>query len=199
MAQNLLINKLFRFPSNWIYFEQISSDLLSLNELLEKRVKYIDNNLTSISKNLKFSLTKVSNSLNILKTDWNNEKPIGDSNGLINSVEALRIIDIFLNKLNNLITQREDLNKTFQYLNIPIDSNLNNSLNGINEFLNVINDLKSVWSSISVLSDTLNNINEMKWAEVKPIDLKKLLDDLLQKSRNMPTKVRQPIGKFKLH
>ncbi|OWB58788.1 hypothetical protein B5S28_g4867 [[Candida] boidinii] len=193
MAQNLLINKLFRFPSNWIYFEQISSDLLSLNELLEKRVKYIDNNISSISKNLKFSLTKVSNNLNILKTDWNNEKPIGDSNGLINSVEALRNIDIFLNKLNNLITQREDLNKTFQYLNIPIDSNLNNSFNGINEFLNEINDLKSVWSSISVLSDTLNNLNDLKWTEVKPIDLKKLLDDLLQKSRDMPTKVRQYI------
>ncbi|ODV86297.1 hypothetical protein CANARDRAFT_211710 [[Candida] arabinofermentans NRRL YB-2248] len=182
-GQRVLIRSRFRFPPDWVYFEQIKSDFSSLTELLEKRTNVISSQSELVSSIIDSEISRLHHSIADIKKKWTDDKPIGRN---LSSVTALKLLTSFESGVMKLLHDGGELKKAGSLMNLPVMLDTS-----IQEILDEIIDLKSVWTSIGALSRNLSDITQESWHDVSIRSIRKKLDDLLAKSRSMPAKVRQ--------
>lgn len=182
-GQILLVRNRFSFPSDWLHVEQIENDYSSLMKILKKRLSQIEAETGIIVKRVESESSKVENMMRELKEEWLQKKPIS---GSIIPSSALIILKSFESKTEQLQGQKVLLERASEVLLIPIA--LGEDLGSI---LEEIGDFKTVWSSLEILYNSLQNIKQTSWTNVVPRIVRRQLEELLATSRGMPTKVRQ--------
>ncbi|ODV62102.1 dynein heavy chain [Ascoidea rubescens DSM 1968] len=182
-GQAFLTRYRFRFPSDWLYFEQMEGDFLALTQTLNMRMITIDSQIDAISKRIESESSRVNEIISSFKLNWSEKKPIS---GSIVPDDALRILKNFEKQAIELQGRTDLLLKASAILSLSIaeDKTLKN-------LFEEIQDLMNVWSSIDVLWKSLEDLRSLQFHTINPTKLNSLLQQLLFRARTMPTRIRQ--------
>ncbi len=114
------------------------------------------------------------------------------SKGAIKFTNALETIDRIEVKLTNLKDERKLIAKAKKDLAIEDGSKKNNIYD---EQLKVTElelvDLRNVWQEMKLINEKLNELNETKWPSLKPKLVRNTLEELLDKLKHLPVRMRR--------
>ncbi|EGW31386.1 cytoplasmic dynein heavy chain [Spathaspora passalidarum NRRL Y-27907] len=181
--QNFLFRQRYKFPSGWLYVEQLESHLSMVLTLIQRKQKLIDDNYEIIVSKIKAEAIKLNDSVHALYRKWSTHKPI---TGNLSPAFAMVELENFQKQFANLELNTKAILNVAVLLDIAIIHIDDLSL-GVQE----VKDLKIVWSSVNGLWEDLERLKHWKWSELQPRQLHVQLAELLNSSRSLPTNVRQ--------
>jgi dynein heavy chain 1 len=115
--------------------------------------------------------------------EWDKDKPL---HGDITPDAATSTLHIFEGRMTRLKEEFDLVCKAKEALDLDYTTE-----NRLDIALEELRDLKTVWSSLAKVWQSLMDLKEMLWSSVTPRKVKTQLDQLLATIRDMPTKVRQ--------
>ncbi|KAK9459211.1 dynein heavy chain, N-terminal region 1-domain-containing protein [Lipomyces oligophaga] len=182
-GQIALARNRFQFPSEWIFTDQIDSEWSALSEILSVKQKTVSDNLEILRTRVLSDNQLLSDRIARAISEWNTTKPLAGSNSPDDAFLVLEKSEI---QLNSLKKQQELLLSANGALGLQLPAN-DILLSTIQE----VQDFKYVWSSVSSVWKSLNEIRETPWSSVVPRKVKSSLEELLVMTKEMPSRMRQ--------
>ncbi|RLV89834.1 Dynein heavy chain cytoplasmic [Spathaspora sp. JA1] len=181
--QEYLYRQRYKFPGEWLYVEQLESNLSMVNALIERNQKVIDDNYEIISSKIKAEAVKLNDSISTLYRKWSTHKPI---TGNLSPSFAIVELGNFQKQFINLETNTNSILNVSKLLDITIIS-----IDDLTLAMDEVKDLKVVWTSVNGLWEDLQRLKSWKWVDFQPRQLNLQLDELLNNSRSLPANIRQ--------
>lgn len=182
-GQTTLSRYRFRFPSNWLFIDQVDSEWNALKEILGKKSAIIDSQLDGIRVRVQAEMKRLTERIFSLETQWEEDKPIA---GSLRPSDALKSLAKFENEATSLMESSELLSKAASALELDFKVSPN-----IVSVIEEIRDFNSVWAALESIWNSLNDLRESPWASVVPRKIRKSLEDLVEVTKGMPTRIRQ--------
>ncbi|CAN6639183.1 dynein heavy chain, cytoplasmic [Trichomonascus vanleenenianus] len=182
-GQTALARNRFQFPSNWLFIDQIDNEWAALKEILSRKNSLIDGQIDAIRARVSAEIKRVSDRIQILENQWHEEKPVS---GTIDSKNAL-------SALNNFHREAEVLTQSVNMLTsaasaLELEHNFGANLSAVKE---EIDDFNSVWGALDSVWSSLNDLRETPWASIIPRKVRQRLEEFVQTTKDMPTRIRQ--------
>ena len=182
-GQTLLTRQRYQFASDWLDVDQIDHEWTALNEILDRKLKIVEDQTDALRAKILAEDKVVSEKVNDLVVNWNDEKPIS---GNIPPNEASSTLNSFETRLTNLQSESDMVFRAKEALNLP--GNPDNALPAI---LEEVHDFQSVWAALSTIWKSLNDLRDMLWSSVQPRKLRQSIDGLIKMTKDMPSRMRQ--------
>lgn len=184
-CSNIFSKMGFKYPSNWVYMEQIESKISIIHSILSKKDTIITENHQLIEARTIGLVNELEENIVKFQEEWSVKRPVaGDMNPVM-----------VLNSLTNLsstcfiyLKSKEDLSLIAQTLGFEIPEI---EIKGLNDTGSEISDYKQVWSSINSLHEQIELLRKLKWSLLKIKDVRVKLENLLQEGRLLPIQIRQ--------
>ena len=122
---------------------------------------------------------KVSN----LVSSWNSEKPVAGNTA---PEEALATLVSFEGRFRNVEAEYDTVSKAKDALDLQ-----QSPPNPILPLLEELQDFKSVWTALSKIWASLQDLRDMLWNVVVPRKVRQSLDGLVAITKDMPSRMRQ--------
>ncbi|OLY80070.1 Cytoplasmic dynein 1 heavy chain 1 [Smittium mucronatum] len=182
-GQKLLERQRYKFPADWIQYDRLESEWFSFNEILSSKARTIKEQISGIQQKIVAEDKLISARIHELVDEWEKMKP---TEGSLRPATSLETLSNFESRMTGLSVDLEQVNKAKSALGLQ-----SNSTKQLEPALEELSDLKSVWSSLSVLWNEVDDLSEMPWTSVVPRKLRASLDALYLKSKSLPDKIRQ--------
>ncbi len=182
-GQTLLIRQRHQFGSDWLFVDQVDDEWTALNEILDRKVKIVDDQTDALRAKILAEDKVVSGKISDLVASWNGEKPIS---GNIPPDEASSTLNVFDARLTALKSESDLVFKAEEALNLP-----GNSHTALDAVLEEVHDFQSVWAALSIIWKSLNDLRETLWTNVRPRILRQSIDALIKMTKEMPSRMRQ--------
>ncbi|PVV04132.1 hypothetical protein BB560_001375 [Smittium megazygosporum] len=182
-GQKLLERHRFQFPADWVSYERLLSEWSAFNEILKKKVKIIEEQISGLRFKISSEDKAINNKIQQLQEDWDNSKP---SEGKIDPKMALDTLAQFEASMVSLTEEADKVGQAKVALGLP-----HSSQDLLKPYLEELVDLKTVWLSLSSIWSSVDELKDMPWVSVVPRKLRSILEGLQSNSKNMPDKVRQ--------
>lgn len=182
-CQLLLQKQLVDLSSNWIYVEQLDSNLANVASLLAQRKARIKDNSEFLKLKLSSEWDKCQLAKKNFMTKWVDQKPVSSH---IEPLQALSTLATTQAQLNELNGRTESLRRIATSLTLPPLTD--KTLDDIQED---ITDIKFVWETIQKFWDSLEGLKSQIWSEVDPRSLKRDLESMMSECSDSPSLVRQ--------
>ena len=182
-GQTLLTRQRYQFSSDWLFVDQLDHDWTTLNDLLMRKIRIIEEQTDALRAKILAEDKIVSTRIGELAAQWNDEKPIS---GTIPPEEACSTLATFESRLNHLRSDSEMVCKAKEAIDLPgsPDSVLPNIFEEVQDFL-------SVWAALSTIWKSLNDLRDTLWNAVHPRKVRGALDGLIKMTKEMPSRMRQ--------
>lgn len=118
-----------------------------------------------------------------LISTWNSEKPVA---GNIAPEDALASLVNFESRFRNAETEYNTVAKAKEALDLPPSEP-----NPVLPFLEELQDFKAVWSALSKIWESLQDLRDTLWTSVVSRKLRQSLDGLVAITKDMPSRMRQ--------
>lgn len=125
----------------------------------------------------------VADKINNAIAEWNDQKPVS---GTIAPEDASATLSTFELRLTQLKSESEMVSKAKEALDIVAGPD--NALAGI---LEEVQDFKSVWSALSTIWKSLNDLRDTPWTSVITRKIRQGLEGLINMTKEMPSRMRQ--------
>ena len=125
----------------------------------------------------------VADKINNVVAEWNDQKPVS---GTIQPDDASATLSTFETRLTKLKAESEMVSKAKEALDIAAGPD--NFLAGI---LEEVQDFKSVWSALSTIWKSLNDLRDTLWSSVITRKIRQGLEGLINMTKEMPSRMRQ--------
>lgn len=184
MAKNghhVLFQYKFKFPSDWIYFDQIQSEIDAISSLLETKKQFIRNNLDVLVSIVHDEKTNTIATTQKIISKWEKKQLSSDTD----FTEAMKSIENFEKLFSDLSVRIGYVSDSYKLLELPLD--MEDML--ISNMVDELKDLKSVWSTIITFSNAINSINNILWDELSVTDIKSSMNEILLNSKTVPNAV----------
>ena len=182
-GQHHLTRERYSFPKDWLHIDQIEHAWSILNEILTRKLKLVDDQSDALRAKTSAEDKVVSDKVTEIIAQWNEEKPIS---GKIPPMQALSTLSYFQSRINTLHAEAETVAKAKEALDIPHERNT--SLTAI---LEEVQDFASVWSALSTIWKSVQDLKESQWSALQPRKLRGSLDGLIRTTKEMPSRMRQ--------
>lgn len=182
-GQTTLSRYRFRFPSNWLFIDQVDNEWAALKEILGKKSAIIESQIDGIRARVQSEMKRLTDRIQNLELQWEEDKPIA---GSLSPTEALKRLARFETEATSLLESSQLLSKATGALDLTF--NVGSNLTSVIE---EIRDFNSVWAALESIWNSLNDLREAPWASVVPRKIRKSLDDLVEITKGMPTRIRQ--------
>ena len=182
-GQTLLARQRYQFPSDWLYVDQVDQEWTALNEILDRKLKIVEDQTDALRANIQAEDKVVSEKVRNLVEKWNEEKPIS---GSIPPDQALSTLSSFETRLASLRSESDMVFKAKEALDLP-----GNPDTELAEILEEIHDFMSVWAALSTIWKSLNDLRDTLWSSVQPRKLRQSIDGLIKMAKEMPARMRQ--------
>ncbi|CAG8466762.1 5969_t:CDS:10, partial [Racocetra fulgida] len=160
-GQKTLERQRYQFPSDWLHIEQID-DGLKLKIVAE-------------DKNVEDKIKKI-------VAEWKTSKPI---QGDIKPDIATNTLQIYEGRVTRLKDEYDMVCRAKEALDMALATE-----DSLDIVLEELKDLKSVWSSLSKVWQSINELKETLWSSVVPRKIRQQLDNLLNSIKEMPGRIR---------
>lgn len=182
-GQTLLIRQRYQFGSDWLYVDQIDEDWISLNEILSRKLRVVEDQTDALRAKILAEDKVVDRKIGEIVAKWSQDKPIS---GKIPPEEASSILLSFEGKLTSLHSDSGMVAKAKEALDLP--GSADTILPAI---LEEVHDFKSVWAAVSSIWKSLNELRESLWSTIQPRRLRSSIDNLIKMTKEMPSRMRQ--------
>jgi dynein heavy chain 1 len=118
-----------------------------------------------------------------LVTNWNSEKPVA---GNIAPDAALTTLHSFESRFRNAETEYDTVAKAKEALDLH-----QSPANPVLPLLDELQDFKSVWTALSKIWESLQDLRDTLWTSVVPRKVRQSLDGLMGITKDMPSRMRQ--------
>ena len=182
-GQATLSRQRYQFPSDWLHVENVDGEWAALNELLARKSKTVLDQTEGLQAKISAEDKVIQDKIGETIRQWNDEKPVS---GTIPPDEASRTLSSFQSRLESLQSEFEMVSKAKEALDLPASAE--SSLPAI---LEEVQDFMSVWSALSTIWKSLNELRDLLWTSVQPRKLRQSLDGLIKMTKEMPSRMRQ--------
>ncbi|KAK9242644.1 dynein heavy chain, N-terminal region 1-domain-containing protein [Lipomyces tetrasporus] len=182
-GQITLSRNRFQFPTEWIFIDQVDGEWAAFKEILLRKSKIVMEQLDTLRTKIFAEHKLVLDQVNRAVNDWNSEKPV---TGTIAPEVAFVTLEKFDRRLTNLKNDQDLILSAKEALEIELTVN-----NALGASIQEVQDFKSVWSALSAVWGSLNDLRDTPWASVVPRKVKQNIDELINMTKEMPTRMRQ--------
>ncbi|KAF1817029.1 putative dynein heavy chain, cytosolic [Eremomyces bilateralis CBS 781.70] len=182
-GQTTLSRQRYQFPSEWLHVDQVENEWATLNDILERKAKIVQDQTDALRAKIVAEDRAVSQKIADVAREWAEEKPVS---GTIPPEEASSRLQSFDSRLLKLRNESEMVAKAKEALDLP-----GSPETVLIALLEEVQDFKSVWSALSTIWSRLNDLRETLWTSIQPRRLRKGLEELIQMTKDMPARMRQ--------
>ncbi|KAI9728167.1 MAG: hypothetical protein M1828_004628 [Chrysothrix sp. TS-e1954] len=182
-GQHALKRQRFTFSTDWLDVEHVEHEWQALNEIFERRSRLVNDQTDALRGKILGEDKVIAQRISDITSQWSEEKPVA---GNIPSEKASEVLSTFETKLTKLTEEFDLVTKAKEALDLPPSQD-----NGLKALLGEVQDLKSVWASLSVIWSGLHDLRESSWNSVQPRKLRQSLESLIATSKDMPARMRQ--------
>ncbi|KAI9761019.1 MAG: hypothetical protein M4579_001282 [Chaenotheca gracillima] len=182
-GQTTLSRQRYQFSNDWLYVEQIDNEWTALNEILERKGRIVQDQTDALRAKIVAEDKIVNDKINEITNQWSDEKPVS---GTIAPEEASATLSSFESRLMQIQSESEMVSKAKEALDLPASAD-----NVLLAILEELQDFKSVWSALSTIWKSLNELRETLWNSVQPRKLRQAIDGLIKMTKEMPSRMRQ--------
>ncbi|KKA28538.1 hypothetical protein TD95_002241 [Thielaviopsis punctulata] len=182
-GQSTLVRQRYQFSNDWLDIAQIDSEWASLNEILEKKAKTVQDQTDALRSKISTEDKLVSERISEIAAQWNDEKPVS---GTIHPDKASATLTSFQSRISQLQEQYEMVSRAKEALDLPASTD-----NALAAILEEVQDFQSVWANLSTIWTSLNETRETLWTAVQPRKIRSKIDELIKSTKDMPARMRQ--------
>ncbi|KAJ3273119.1 hypothetical protein HDV01_004758 [Terramyces sp. JEL0728] len=181
-GQRILERQRYKFPQDWLYYDQVNGEHSAFKEILERKTRLIQDQIEPLKEKIVQEDQATNDQISTLVEDWNNLKPLGDQE----PAQALKVLNEFEHKFTVTNKTFELLGKAKQALEIK---SFSNSL--LAPAISEHQDLKRVWESLEKVWDEILKIHEISWFGEECWQVKGMVEKILENMKSMPNQTRQ--------
>ncbi|KAF2458872.1 dynein heavy chain [Lineolata rhizophorae] len=182
-GQMTLHRQRYQFPPDWLHVEQIDHEWATLNEVLDRKSKIVQDQTDALRAKIVAEDKVVHQKITEITAQWAEEKPVS---GTIPPDQASLTLQSFDTKLTQLRNESNMVSRAKEALDLPPQPE-----NILSTLLEEVQDFKSVWAALSTIWNSLNDLRETPWASVQPRKLRQSIDNLIKMTKEMPSRMRQ--------
>ncbi|KAG7861843.1 hypothetical protein KL939_000864 [Ogataea angusta] len=182
-CNHLLILFRVKFGHDWVHYEQLQKAFFSLSSLVDAKIQLVLSNMATVVSTVEKEASKLKESIDSLTNQWDNDKPLGKK---LEPEVALSSLSGFEKACKRLLKERSKLLNASKVLDLQLL--IKDTLSSV---LEEIGDLRRFWSIIDGLQVSLTELRSQEWSSVTISSLRKLLEDILARSRAQPAAIRQ--------
>eukprot|EP00916_Digyalum_oweni_P025987 GHVL01042788.1.p1 GENE.GHVL01042788.1~~GHVL01042788.1.p1 ORF type:complete len:2866 (+),score=438.01 GHVL01042788.1:781-8598(+) len=182
-SQRLLERQRFVFPSDWLWLARVEGEWEAFEQILNRKLAMLDKDLPNLKGQIIHQDRLVDDKIKLLFADWVTQKPL---QGDVKPGQAIDVLNLFEGKLGKVKDDFHNLMDAKKALNMEVGNS--EILNPLEE---EVTNLKYVWSELSAVFNMLDNLKETPWSAVVPKKVRQGIEEVLQKLKSMPGKLRQ--------
>ncbi|CAG8978577.1 hypothetical protein HYALB_00010542 [Hymenoscyphus albidus] len=182
-GQTTLVRQRYQFAADWLGVEQVDSEWTALNEILARKAKIVQDQTDALRAKITAEDKVVGEKIAEITAQWNEEKPVS---GTIAPDVASATLTSFEDRISKLHDESEMVSKAKEALDLPASPDT-----ALAAILEEVQDFKSVWSALSTIWKSLNDLRETLWNSVQPRKLRSSIDSLIKMTKEMPSRMRQ--------
>lgn len=182
-GQTALSRQRFQFGNDWLYYEQMDHEWSMLNEILARRDKLVQDQSDALRAKILAEDTIIREKIAEITNQWTQEKPVS---GTFEPEQASSILVSFESRLSRLREQSDLVFRAAEALDLPVSRS-----EALPTVLEEVQDFQSVWSALSTIWKSLNDLKETLWTSVQPRKVRQSLDSLVKMTKDMPSRMRQ--------
>lgn len=182
-GQTLLTRQRYQFSSDWLFVDQFDNEWSLLNGILSRKLKLVEDQTDALQAKILAEGKLVSSKIEEIVAQWNERKPVS---GTIRPEKASSTLEYFQTRLTALNTESEMVSKAKEALNLPASTE-----NILSAILEEVHDFTSVWSALSTIWKSLDDLRDTIWSSLQTRKLRQSIDDLIKMTKEMPSRMRQ--------
>ena len=182
-GQTTLIRQRHQFATDWLFVEQVDSEWIALNEILNRKIQIVDDQTDALRAKISAEDKVISGKVAEVEAQWNAEKPVS---GKIPPAGALSTLRSFQSRLTTLRSELDMVLKAKEALDLPSSSS-----NILPTILEEVQDFTSVWDALSTIWNSVNELRDTLWSSIQPRKLRQSIDGLIKITKEMPSRMRQ--------
>ena len=187
-GQTVLERQRYQFPSGWLYMEHLEGEWSAFSDILKRKDQAIQTQVATLKQKIIKESVSVEQRGDEVINEWDQSKPV---QGTMKPENALTSLSLFESKLTRLKDDRENIIRAIEALEITDQGPSSNIKEQLTVALEELNDLKGVWSELSRLWQSIDELRDQLWASVQPRKVRNGLDNILTNLRNLPARMKQ--------
>ena len=182
-GQTMLKRQRFQFPSEWLTIEQINHEWDAFKHILDRKSKIVSDQTDVLRAKIKAKDRVIQSTIADTINQWNEDKPIS---GNVDADRASAVLSSFRSRFEELLSESEMVSKAKKALDLPDGPD-----NSIPAVLEEVHDFMSVWSALSTIWQSINDLKGTPWASLQTRKLRQSLEGLFKMTKDMPSRMRQ--------
>ncbi|KAJ3032718.1 hypothetical protein HDV00_007194 [Rhizophlyctis rosea] len=182
-GQKVLERQRYQFPNDWMYVDGIEGEWSAFNEILARKNAVIQEQIAGLQMKIVAEDKIVEQKIKDIVGEWEKNKPV---QGDIKPDVATDTLSIFEGRVVRLKEEYDQVCRAKEALDLEMKTD-----NRLEPVLEELRDLKSVWSALSSLWKSVNDLKDTLWSSLAPRKVRQRLDELLNSMKEMPSRMRQ--------
>jgi dynein heavy chain 1, cytosolic len=182
-GQTTLTRQRYQFPSDWLPIDQVNHEWDAFKEILDRKSKVVEDQTEVLQAKITAEDRTIRSRIAESVVQWNEEKPIS---GVIEPDRASTVLCSFQTRFEKLQKESEMVSKAKESLDLP-----DNPDTTIPAVLAEVHDFISVWSALSNIWQSINELKGTSWASTQPRKLRQSIEGLVKITKDMPSRIRQ--------
>lgn len=174
-GNTILLGYRFTVDDDWIKFENVQSQVLSIENIIGINLKFLEKHSEIISSMLVSSVLELKKFYMTTKSKWEDQKPTGE-NSFKDALLVLHSFEVIFSKINE---KYQHLLRACSFLSIPCHLDIVYEIQEIRH-------LKDIWTVVMKLYQSLEKIRTTRFDLVEVNCLKQMLEEDFLNSRNLP-------------
>ena len=182
-GQTSLSRQRYNFPSDWLPVTQINDEWDAFIEILVRKGRIVEEQTDALRAKIIAEDKVISTRIRDTIADWNGEKPVS---GTLPPEQASNLLDSYRARLEKLQAESEMVTKAKDALGLPASAN-----DALPAVLEEVHDFTAVWSALSTVWQSINDLRESPWTGVQSRKLRQAIEGLIKLTKDMPSRMRQ--------
>ncbi|KAI8328287.1 dynein heavy chain [Blakeslea trispora] len=182
-GQKTLERQRFQFPNDWVYVDQVDGEWSAFNEILSRKNNAIQEQIAGLQMKIVAEDKVVEQKIRDICTEWESTKPV---QGDIKPDIATNTLSIFEGRVTRLKEEYDMVCRAKEALDLEQTSE-----DRLDPVLEELRDLKSVWTALARVWQSVYEIRDTPWSSVVPRKVRQHIDELVNSTKEMPNRMRQ--------
>ncbi|KAF9586482.1 hypothetical protein BGW38_004001 [Lunasporangiospora selenospora] len=182
-GQKTLERQRYQFPNEWLYCDQIDGEWSAFNEILSRKNNAIQDQIAGLQMKIVTEDKLVEQKISEILQDWEKNKPV---QGNIKPDTATNTLTIFEGRVTRVKEEFDMVCRAKEALDLDLAMD-----DRLEPVLEELRDLKSVWTSLAKIWQSIYEIKDTLWSTVVPRKIRSQLDALMNSTKDMPNRMRQ--------
>lgn len=182
-GQTALSRQRYNFGADWLSATQVSDEWDAFEEILNRKSKIVEDQTDALRSNVINEDRAISRRIADVVAQWSEEKPVS---GTIPPAEAAEVLRTYQTRMEKLQNEADTVARAKEALALPLTKDT-----ALASALEEVSDFKSVWSALSTIWQSVNDLRDTLWTSLQPRKLRQSLDGLVKMTKEMPSRMRQ--------